>query len=694
MQFCGIEVNDGVLELVKEIALPMMDDDPTGASEGLCLSTIRDIIEGGLDKQGDEELLAALSKHVLSSYKAETWPPPYVFFLIDDEDADDNGDEDEDEHNDFYKDNEEDKDRAYVDDKKEEGEGPREEVMEIREDDVDSQYSEGLVLVRTSEEETRAKQEEEDRLLAKRIALLHEQSMEMERQLQEDKDADVARQLEAEDIGNLYDGHGFSNDDAVFKLDRSTCMEECREFLRANGSGLYYSQPFADCVVDIVFTKHPDALKALEQQQYLLDAALMNHVCSSLLWRTMSSKVEPCKYALKKEVCYLANCDKEHYLSHFPCKHWIQPTGCHQYLRRDANGDSLCPFGHDTSIFDDDELEIAFAEAAASYQPDTHFEADYRQFLTEEYLDSGSDDGEENFPAKFPSSSSRPVPIKSRNKRSQEGHVTELISAFKFDKASSSSSPSSSGGIGKMAKMVTDDDMGSTLHSQNVRVRDFTEGESQSQSRGRVKGNSEAASKTRKQKRSRSRNRVSHVGVTQDYASFAQRSSELRAPCLRIWEKKKKLILASQGAFQHGHRAQASVLAKEAKDMEPRYQAELRQAALSIFWLGNADETVLNEGVVDLHGLYVKEAQYILHSLLCSGEGKLRAWTANNCANRVKIVTGAGRHSEGGVLRLLPAIKDLLDSGALSSKKLKYKEMRDGTGAVFGLQVDVTPLIG
>ena len=101
----------------------------------------------------------------------------------------------------------------------------------------------------------------------------------------------------------------------------------------------------------------------------------------------------------------------------------------------------------------------------------------------------------------------------------------------------------------------------------------------------------------------------------------------------------------------------------------------------------------MNKGIVDLHGLNIKEAQHILYSLLCTKEGKLNTWVIMECARRVKVITGAGRHSEGGVVRLLPAIKHMFDSGYLGSVELKYKEIYDRLGAAFGLEVDVTPLV-
>ena len=753
-EFCGINVSDDLLGLLREIALPLADDDLHGGQEGQRLATIRDIIEGGIGKQRDEELLAALCKHILSSYQNNIWPPPYVFTLDDDDE--DNDDDDDANEGDFDDDTIDEEggteavdlvdftnvNEEYFEENAEKrdatnggwssGRGGVEERLNVG--DAEKHSEEYLLeeIVRKSEEEERAKQkkqEEEDRLLAERFASIDEASTEKKRLQQEEADADIARQLEAEDFSEAFDNNsayaGFSaNGDTSLKMDYATCKKECRERLCVDGAGTFYSKQFADCVVEATFMHHNDARKAHEQPTYLLDPIYMAHVCTSLLWKTMSSKVEPCKYALKNEVCHINNCTREHYLAHFPCRHWVQATGCHKYLHKDSDGNSLCPFGHNTDIFDEDDIQQAFAEAGVTFQlmaealehSDQGFGSDYQQFLGEldktldaDYNDSRDGGGkaipleidERSFPSKLSVAAAGKLKPTRAGTGSSSDHVTNLKSAFTFTTPGKELTPERAGASGmkkagsnSMVMQVNDDDIGSATLSQSVRVRDFSKGSGVVGFNG---GRDEMAFHARKMQKPRGKKKgaldTAAIGNIRGAADInRERVAALRQPCETAAKRRNEWFNASQAAFRNGHKAQAALLAKNGREEHQRFKAALQKASLEIFYLSNADDEKLNEGVIDLHGLYVEETKIILQSLLCSREGKKVTWMNLNCLNRLKIITGAGRHSEDGVLKLLPAVKNLLSSGELG-QTLRYSDIHDREGFPFGVIVDATPLL-
>mmetsp|Transcript_30273 Transcript_30273/g.52495 ORF Transcript_30273/g.52495 Transcript_30273/m.52495 type:complete len:97 (+) Transcript_30273:3-293(+) len=64
------------------------------------------------------------------------------------------------------------------------------------------------------------------------------------------------------------------------------------------------------------------------------------------------------------------------------------------------------------------------------------------------------------------------------------------------------------------------------------------------------------------------------------------------------------------------------------------------------------------KGVIDLHGLYVKEATQVTRDFLekVKSTGRL---------SEVEIITGRGRHSEGHRAKIKPAIAALLEASNL-----------------------------
>jgi hypothetical protein len=73
---------------------------------------------------------------------------------------------------------------------------------------------------------------------------------------------------------------------------------------------------------------------------------------------------------------------------------------------------------------------------------------------------------------------------------------------------------------------------------------------------------------------------------------------------------------------------------------------------------------------VDLHGLQVKEARQVLHSLL--------DLYADTKTKFLRVITGAGKHSIGGQAKLRPEVEDLLQN-----RQLEYQLVGDGAFLVY-----------
>lgn len=72
------------------------------------------------------------------------------------------------------------------------------------------------------------------------------------------------------------------------------------------------------------------------------------------------------------------------------------------------------------------------------------------------------------------------------------------------------------------------------------------------------------------------------------------------------------------------------------------------QAAQYVFVANNADSSG-NE--IDLHGLYVKEAEYFLRQRICAGISRHES--------QLHVIVGKGIHSANGISKLKPAIESM-----------------------------------
>jgi hypothetical protein len=80
------------------------------------------------------------------------------------------------------------------------------------------------------------------------------------------------------------------------------------------------------------------------------------------------------------------------------------------------------------------------------------------------------------------------------------------------------------------------------------------------------------------------------------------------------------------------------------------------KAAEYVFKENNADSS-LSE--IDLHGLYIKEAIYILKRRIAAG--------INRGEQRLDVIVGKGNHSQNGVAKLKPAVEELCQESKIQS---------------------------
>ncbi|AGO13075.1 AaceriAFL083Cp [[Ashbya] aceris (nom. inval.)] len=124
----------------------------------------------------------------------------------------------------------------------------------------------------------------------------------------------------------------------------------------------------------------------------------------------------------------------------------------------------------------------------------------------------------------------------------------------------------------------------------------------------------------------------------------------------QAFKKRAELSQQSQQAYKQGDGALAKDLSEQAKrqlEVAERYNM---QAAEYVFTSNNADS---GSDEIDLHGLYVKEAQWILKKRIAAG--------VRGGEPRLRVIVGKGLHSANGVAKIRPAVEELCTEAGLRS---------------------------
>jgi DNA-nicking Smr family endonuclease len=151
-------------------------------------------------------------------------------------------------------------------------------------------------------------------------------------------------------------------------------------------------------------------------------------------------------------------------------------------------------------------------------------------------------------------------------------------------------------------------------------------------------------------------------------------STDIRAVARASAAKRDSCLQRSKAAYKSGDGASARTLSNEGKkhkrDME-RYNAAARD------WIFRANNAAQPSDTIDLHRLFVEEAEEILaariNSSMASGEAGLH------------VIVGRGNHSANGVRKLAPAVQRLCTERGLKFTEEQnegriYVWLRPGTG--------------
>lgn len=121
-------------------------------------------------------------------------------------------------------------------------------------------------------------------------------------------------------------------------------------------------------------------------------------------------------------------------------------------------------------------------------------------------------------------------------------------------------------------------------------------------------------------------------------------------------------------AYRQGSKEVASFYAQQGHLHGQRMREANHRAAVQIFEQVNS--SLLPQNVLDLHGLHVEEARLHLEHVLLD---KTTEWQQGLCRSQLTVITGRGNHSQGGVARIRPAVKEYL-----SSQGYRYTEPKPG----------------
>lgn len=128
----------------------------------------------------------------------------------------------------------------------------------------------------------------------------------------------------------------------------------------------------------------------------------------------------------------------------------------------------------------------------------------------------------------------------------------------------------------------------------------------------------------------------------------------LRDKAEQMYEKRKKLLNQLQQAYKSGDKQKAHELSEELKEVLEQAENYNRQAAEYVFRENNADSA---GDEIDLHGLYVKEAEWIMQKRLSE--------CIRTNQSHLRVIVGKGLHSANGIAKLKPAIEQLCSESGL-----------------------------
>lgn len=129
----------------------------------------------------------------------------------------------------------------------------------------------------------------------------------------------------------------------------------------------------------------------------------------------------------------------------------------------------------------------------------------------------------------------------------------------------------------------------------------------------------------------------------------------LRSEADRLFQKRQQLSQQSQNAYKQGDGQKAHELSEELKRILAQAEECNRKAAEYVFRENNEDS---GPDEIDLHGLYVKEAEWILERRIY--------YAVKTNQLHLNVIVGKGLHSANGVAKIKPAVDELCDQVGLN----------------------------
>lgn len=136
-----------------------------------------------------------------------------------------------------------------------------------------------------------------------------------------------------------------------------------------------------------------------------------------------------------------------------------------------------------------------------------------------------------------------------------------------------------------------------------------------------------------------------------DYPNY----DDFRAEALLYHHKQQESYRKAAEAHTRGMQQVAAYYAQQGYLYGQKMKQENRRAAVQIF--ERANEYLLPENILDLHGLHVDEAMKHFRKVL---QDKIDEFKQNGGKPHLLVITGRGNHSQGGVPRIKPAVIDFL----------------------------------
>lgn len=131
----------------------------------------------------------------------------------------------------------------------------------------------------------------------------------------------------------------------------------------------------------------------------------------------------------------------------------------------------------------------------------------------------------------------------------------------------------------------------------------------------------------------------------------------LRTQADELYQKRNKLSQQSQQAYKAGDGSKAHELSEQSHRALEEAEKCNRKAAEYVFRENNEDSA---EDEIDLHGLYVKEAELFLQTRIAA------AIRTNQ--SHLRVIVGKGKHSANGIAKIKPAVAQMCDECRLNHR--------------------------